>query len=120
MNLNPTLIPIAVSVAALLVATLVVLARYRIEGALARAVIRCFPTAHLSTLAAQLGRHRQWRARRDAPCLAQRWFGTKRDVLAAWRCIRDRHGGQTRARAVAHRPFRSATEGRSRGEGSLR
>jgi hypothetical protein len=58
----------AVSFSALLVATLVMLALYRIDAAIAVALAWCLPMAHPSTVPNELGRYRDSVAVIDAPC----------------------------------------------------
>ena len=109
MKLNPVPIPIAVNVMALLVVTLLVLALFRIDVAIAGVVAWCSPMAPPSTQPSQRGRHHHGLRVSDAPCAPQLSFGDTDNVPAGWRAIRDRRGG---ARSVVHRLFPSSTEGR--------
>ena len=82
------------SVTALLVATLLVLALYRIEAAIMGAVAWWPPMAQPSTTPSEFGCHRHDVAVIDAPRAPQLSFGEKDNVPAGRRCIRDRHGGR--------------------------
>ena len=100
------------SFTALLVATLLVLALYRIEAAIALAVIWwvwCPLMAQPSTAPSELGRHRHGGAVIVAPRAPQLSFSAKDNVAAGRPRIRDRHGGRTHegnscAQAVSARP----------------
>ena len=83
------------SFTALLLATLLVLALYRIAAAaMAGAGAWCPPLAPPSTTPSQLAPNRHGVTVIDAPCAPPVSFAEPKTVLAGWRCIRDRHGGR--------------------------